>query len=54
MTEEQKAKFCDEYCIFSSLANDLIEGKRVYYPPYDAESLQIECDNCPLNEVSNE
>lgn len=54
MTEDQKSKFCDEHCLYLALANDWIEGKKIYYPPYDSESLQIECDNCPLNEVKGE
>lgn len=54
MTEEQRAKFCDEYCIYLALANDKIEGKKIYYPPYDSESLQTECELCPLNEVLDE
>ena len=50
MTDEQKERFCDEYCVFSHIANDSAYMTDIEI--YSQEELEeMYCKDCPLNEV---
>lgn len=49
MTDEQKERFCDEYCVFSHIANDSAYMTDIEI--YSQEELEeMYCKDCPLNE----
>lgn len=57
MTEEQKAKFCDEYCWYLKWFNTKIAYSKVYGKDFSKtfaickRVLNSKCEKCPLNEV---
>ena len=62
MTEDQKSKFCDEYCKFADEANRYItaarncaNGKALQeLIDYANRKLSDHCEKCLLDEVSHE
>lgn len=58
MTEEQKAKFCDEYCKYLDASNKYIEAAKncangralQELMDYSQGKLKRQCDKCIINE----
>lgn len=63
MTDEQKSRFCDEYCKYADEADKYIKAAKNCTSPgvarqelteYATRRLQKHCDKCVLNEVDDE
>ena len=62
MTEQQKSRFCDEYCKHKEFADNYViaakncsNGKALQnLIEYSQKRLSLQCEKCILNEVSNE